>query len=641
MIVGVLLRNYKNYANINFIPVANNENNMFSIYTGNNGVGKSAVLEAIGLLFSNKKQWNITQGTKRNEAFICPIFLIPKSSIPRSDRTDFETVSSYFWSDSPDKLPNVKKTTALQSFIDYKNSLKKEYGKNHYLILIGIDSYSTDGYFATFNKEVLCLLGNEDEQVVRATRIIDTILSLYTYLYIPVEESPSNLLNLQSMTMQKFLNTDVQNAIERILKQNQEGGSIVSRINKNLDDYIKEVNKVISSIDSAYSFSSGPNNRKNLTAKDIREQIIAAFFPLRSLKVNSRSIEQLSSGEQRKAIIDIAYSTLIANKGSKTEREIILAIDEPELSMHISNCFDQFSRLEDLAEKGVQVLVTTHWYGYLPIAKKGNMHYLETTETGTSIQSFDLYGLLENRGQFPDDVELKSIFDLASSLITYMRRNNDRKWIFCEGVDDKLYLETILNDYSSVHIVPLGGCGNVIKLFNTMYGFMSEKSEEADSDMLFLIDTDKERIPVSESTNERANRRMLLRRLQLEGDSINLRDPSKGGMYSQTEIEDCLDPSAYYSSLNAVIQSRGSKSLKEVWKNYKLKQEARTSRIRGDDSCIRCTDVKYIDKKNLIVDFVEKDNIKYEVALEYSKRSKSLGNIHQLETLIVNTLNLK
>ena len=41
MIVGLLLRHYKNYANIRFIKLINDTDHMFSIYIGNNGVGKS------------------------------------------------------------------------------------------------------------------------------------------------------------------------------------------------------------------------------------------------------------------------------------------------------------------------------------------------------------------------------------------------------------------------------------------------------------------------------------------------------------------------------------------------------------------------------------------------------------------------
>lgn len=80
MTAAILIRNYKNYANLNFIPIANDIENMFSMFIGNNGVGKSAVLEAIDLFFNNRT-WNVTQGTKKNRSLCLPI--VSRSKIKR------------------------------------------------------------------------------------------------------------------------------------------------------------------------------------------------------------------------------------------------------------------------------------------------------------------------------------------------------------------------------------------------------------------------------------------------------------------------------------------------------------------------------------------------------------------------------
>lgn len=122
------------------------------------------------------------------------------------------------------------------------------------------------------------------------------------------------------------------------------------------------------------------------------------------------------------------------------------------------------------------------WYGYLPIAQNGLMHYLMLDGGQTKIKYFSLFNLMEDRKNYPDDVELKSMFDLASSLVSFMRRESSYKWIFCEGGDDKKYLQVMLEGYKNVFIIPLGGCGNVIKLYQILHGFMSEKSEEAKAD---------------------------------------------------------------------------------------------------------------------------------------------------------------
>lgn len=45
MIVALLIRNFKIYQNINFLPISNGK--MFSALVGENGAGKSSVLEAL------------------------------------------------------------------------------------------------------------------------------------------------------------------------------------------------------------------------------------------------------------------------------------------------------------------------------------------------------------------------------------------------------------------------------------------------------------------------------------------------------------------------------------------------------------------------------------------------------------------
>lgn len=55
MIIGVFLRNFKTYAGINYIPLTNGHS--FCGLVGNNGIGKSSVLESLDCLLNNKS-WN-------------------------------------------------------------------------------------------------------------------------------------------------------------------------------------------------------------------------------------------------------------------------------------------------------------------------------------------------------------------------------------------------------------------------------------------------------------------------------------------------------------------------------------------------------------------------------------------------------
>ena len=269
MIAAILIRNYKNYANLNFIPIANDIENMFSMFIGNNGVGKSAVLEAIDLFFNNRT-WNITQGTKKTEAYVCPLFLVPKSSVSSSKKQYLEIISDYFWSDKAEQNPNTKNTPALQEMIKFRDSLKEKYLKTHYLVLCGV-AYDSgrDAFFGSFNKNILDALSEEETEArERANIVRDYLWQQYTYLYIPVEESPQQLLQLQNEAMQKLLNKDILQEIEKILTRKEDGSSgatIVKRINQNLDAFINEVNSVISSIDSGYSSVSYTHLRAHET----------------------------------------------------------------------------------------------------------------------------------------------------------------------------------------------------------------------------------------------------------------------------------------------------------------------------------------------------------------------------------------
>ena len=61
MIIGTILRNFKTYNGINYIPVSHGPN--FCGLVGNNGIGKSSVLEALDSFF-NAKTWNYNIVTK-------------------------------------------------------------------------------------------------------------------------------------------------------------------------------------------------------------------------------------------------------------------------------------------------------------------------------------------------------------------------------------------------------------------------------------------------------------------------------------------------------------------------------------------------------------------------------------------------
>lgn len=631
MITALLLRNYKNYNNMHFVQVCNNINEKYSVYVGNNGVGKSAILESLDVIL-NEREWNCTKNSKREDSFICPIYLIKKAEEDKDNV--LEAVSDYFWNVNENANANIRNNNALQEFIKFKDNLKKLYRDSHYFIMIG-GTYDCpkSAYFATFNHDILNKIMSElnktkEDSQKELDNVRKKIEHLYRYLYIPVEESPSELLKLQNNTMQYLLNKNILEEIEKLLEEKGRGkASIVQRINESLDNFINEVNEVITNVDGSYSFTGEARKKGKITTKDMREKILEAYFPRKTLKVNGHNVENLSSGEQRKSIIDVAYSIIVANDEKETEREIIFAIDEPESSMHISNCYSQFKRLDEIAiEYGKQVLLTTHWYGFLPIIYKGNMHHIINDSEKVKVNSFSLSNIMEERRNFPDVIELKSFFDLASSIITYIRTKPNDIWIICEGKDDKKYLECILTDEKNINILPVGGCGNVSKLHEMIYSVLKENNENKTCKVLFLIDSDKKAKNYYQSKGwKEKDKYMKFRRLQVEDGTVKLYDPTTQNTYSQTEIEDCLDGNTFFKALTAAINSNDDSDLKEKINVVEVKENAKYSMLRGDDTILK--NFSDLETKKKIIEFAESEKgkeliVKYYVEIFNGLESK-------------------
>ncbi len=191
---------------------------------------------------------------KRSESFICPIFLVPRNRVPLKQQEYFEIISSFFWNVSSEINPNVKNNNALIEFLKYRDELKEEFEEDCYLILIGIeyDNFKS-AYFSTFNnsiKERFKELGYDDNN---CDIVLNSIRDFYEYIYIPVEESPQELLKLQNNTMQKMLNKDILAEIEKALNKKTKSMSVVTQITSNLDAFVNEINDVISKIDEKTS----------------------------------------------------------------------------------------------------------------------------------------------------------------------------------------------------------------------------------------------------------------------------------------------------------------------------------------------------------------------------------------------------
>ncbi|WP_154946041.1 AAA family ATPase, partial [Pseudoalteromonas atlantica] len=96
MIIGAFLRYYKTYQGINYIPITDEDK--FCGLVGDNGIGKSSVLESLDTFF-NSKSWNFNTITKKSgksstKPQIVPVFLLERRYFDGDDLEKAELLNS-------------------------------------------------------------------------------------------------------------------------------------------------------------------------------------------------------------------------------------------------------------------------------------------------------------------------------------------------------------------------------------------------------------------------------------------------------------------------------------------------------------------------------------------------------------------
>lgn len=640
MLVGCLIKHFKIYENVVFTPVTLGFEGSLSVFTGNNGVGKSSILEAINHFF-NHAGWLINNRGKKQDAYIAPIFLIKKDEFKSDiDIGLLEIVSNYFWDVSESANPTISKNASIKEFLKYRDSISDSFeADSYYLFLVGLKFPNITDYYATFDSDIRSYISNLDHNPDDLGKLYRAILNHYAFVYIPVESSTQDVLKLESQELQELMDKDVLDEIDGILNKKlkvpretlgldrgpkEVNFSPLKHINDSLDKFIDEANKSIQKLGEKYSFSTERNQKKSLSVQDIRDRILEEYFSIRTLRKDNKLIENLSSGEQRIALFDIAYSLL--SQGKRTKKNLILAIDEPEASMHMSQCYRQFIRLSEISKKfGHQVLMTTHWYGFLPVLDVGYINHIDHSN-GIKFTQHPLRSVTSERKTLPEEISLKSMFDLVSSVIGMMR-SETANWLVCEGVDDQFYLKEFLGEkIDNLCILPMGGIDNVVKLYNYLYTHLEEKAEEKSVSGKVVCITDTDNRPVYPTNHiSLKNRLLTLRRLQLHKGEFDLVELNKNSIRYITVIEDLLDASLFFESITYVINNFGNESLKSLILKMKVADGATYSGFSNDLDSIEGLDMESHKRRSEIVDFVSRHEIKYKIAEAYVTKFNESG----------------
>lgn len=634
MIVSIVLRNFKTYNKNYFIPITNNER--FCSLVGDNGVGKSSVLEALNCYFKDK-DWIINLAQKKNKnlsAVIVPIFLVKKNRISKENNLLAEKLSNYIWSFEANDA-NSANRPAIDNFIKTRSYLKLEYKPEDYFLLpLGINNEngSTLSVFNTakFAKQLFPdkdeydgkrkLLSQEDQNIFLP--LVENIKRKYHYVYIPKDIDPAEFVKLETVEIQELMDENLNEIISNAVPRKE-----LNKINSSLNAFLKNIGSELGN----YEFRTSEKRQSNIKAADINKLIIKAFFSLRGLyKIEGEhkiKMGDLSSGEKQKAIIEVAHNLI--TKHRKKSDNLIIAIDEPESSLHISACFHQFRKLFELSRSINQLIFSTHWYGFMPIIESGSVTAITKDSKEHRFDNLDIENYREqirkdiqdSNGVLPFDIRLKSINDFIQTLVSSLIDEEEFNWIICEGSSEKIYFTHYLKDYAQItnlNIIPVGGVGEVRRIYESYKVAIKEYKTTLYGRIAFIIDTDKQ---LTQFDTPKLNNTLVKRLLNDDATKkCNLKN-IKGGLASPvTDIEKALNGKVYLRTLNSF-----KKDHEEL--NF-LPNEIPLERINLNS--YYSMDLKRSEEK-LIEVFFDKPRMKYLFAREYVRFAKNIEEEVELD----------
>lgn len=563
MIIGTLIRNIKTYSGINYVPLTYGQN--FCGLVGNNGIGKSSVLEALDTLF-NGRTWNYNvivkkSGFSTTRPHIVPIFMLQVANINLENIEIAKKLSDYVWElDEADVLSQNR--DQFRTFAEQLTILKREHSKETILLLPLGYSYDNVPNLSIFNTRKLGELfvtefdKNQqtlsDEEVKLFEPLVQELKGLVEYIYIPKDIDPESFAQLETKEIQSLMGETLTEIVEKCVPQNK-----IQEINTNLNSFIDNLSSVL----EEYSFRTSGERQVNLRKHDVYKLIIEAYFKIRKLhkKQDSHWLEMaiLSSGEKQKAITELAYHFLKSYR--KDTQRIILAVDEPESSLHMSACYDQFNKLYEMSQLCKQLLFTTHWYGFIPTVEDGCVAVISKNEKS---HLFDLISVSSYRetvkqtirvskGKLPYDIRLKSINDFTQSIVTSILTNEPFNWLICEGSSEKIYFEKYFSDIKKqkkLRIIPVGGASEIKRIYNNLQVAYEDFKKEIQGKVILVSDTDIELVQYP--TRDDLKNLMCFRIVNVDKDRKTILVKIESNPVSpKTEIEDALNGKLFYETL--------------------------------------------------------------------------------------------
>ncbi len=564
MIAGVIFRNFKIYKGLVFIPLSNGTS--FNGFIGANGVGKSSVLEALDCFFNGKTWIKNIDTSSLSDSWVIPVFAFYNKEIDWGESEDFVNHISAYVKEILDRdLASDAITKNYEKPVnELKQHLRQYFVGYDYIIPVCLngDNKVTLGVFNTadFKYSMKRLRGiDEDDYEPYFDSLYEIIKEQTTYVYIPKDVEAERLVRFENEDIQHLFDSNLYDKVSSILSNES-----IKSISTNLKTYIDSISSKI----SGYRFKARSYYQPNLKPSKIYSLIIDEFFSLRELfKITPDGkdipLGQLSSGEKQQALISLVY--YIVTEYRNRNNNLIVAVDEPEASLHVALCYEQFEKLYEVSRCCSQVLFTSHWYGFIPAMVDGCFNHICLADSGHSSSLFNVEQYREeikhrdaiSMGSLPIDVMLKSTNDLVQSILSSIIKHDSYNWLICEGSSDRIYLSAYLRDEMKdkrLRIIPVCKASEIKKIYNQLCAALEDLKKEASGKVFMLTDTDS--VSISYSTIPGLDN--IVRWRRIVNDATNnctllvKVDPETNPKAPKTDIEDALNGRLFGFTINSL-----------------------------------------------------------------------------------------
>lgn len=580
MIFSLLVRNYKVYRGWSYIPLS--QNVPFTALVGENGIGKSSILEALDTYFNKpSSEWNYNHSISKSgfdrAPEICPIFLIEKNKVNKSRNVYkyLEVISSIMWQFEQADYASAHKEICVQIEKHISNTLDKnkniDIDKDFFLFPVGIRKKTISNTELTFSifehnssleDDLLNEFGQSLEDVV--SEIGSFIRDEFNYILIPSEIDYETYTKIEGRSIQSLMGTTIDEIIKSLIDE-----KVIKSINSGLDKFLNKIQERLEN----YEYKKPAQRQTLFNLSHLTDKIIETYFESKVLNLKDEGsltpISNCSSGEKRKAIIDLAHAFILDSERKSKYQFNVVAVDEPEASLHTSSCFSQFEKLEDIACHNVQTIISTHWYGFFPSVSKGSAVLISGSSREKKSHLIDLTRFREDikqltretKGKIPDNIELKSINDVVQAVVSSVTRTKSN-WIICEGVSDKIYLTEFFKHRDDVFVISIGGSKYVKKFYEYVYLALDDNRDNIIGKILLILDTDKS---FERYQDKSSIKKVEIKRLQnvIKDNRTFLFNTTDNNFYPPTEIEDVLHPKAFVDTLK-YFRSNGFESELEL-----------------------------------------------------------------------------